>query len=192
MRCFYCKFENNKNDRYCKKCGMPLHDEKFLRCYNCGAKIKPDYIYCPDCGINLDFKKKCPECGSIININDRFCKNCGNEMYYEEEYPSTNENLDLDKEVDQYLNESDKYIDENDYEKAIDVLNKGVSILINEDLDKKEDIRLVNLYVKRAKVYKLMGKKDRAKDNFKRALIYAKTIFADNKIKEIEEELEQL
>lgn len=45
-------------------------------CYRCGGKIKPNDLYCAECGTEVG--KKCPACGSYSLLQDRYCSNCKN------------------------------------------------------------------------------------------------------------------
>ena len=47
-----------------------------MKCNNCGAEVKKDWIRCPKCMEYLN--KTCPTCNEIIDYNWRACPKCGN------------------------------------------------------------------------------------------------------------------
>lgn len=48
-------------------------------CENCGAKLKENANFCPECGTKITPKttKTCPKCGEKISDNENFCESCG-------------------------------------------------------------------------------------------------------------------
>ena len=56
-------------------------------CSYCGAKVQPDYTYCPNCGAKMEKEKElkelleCPMCKAKVNPGEEFCPSCG--YYFE-------------------------------------------------------------------------------------------------------------
>ena len=50
-----------------------------VKCTNCGAGIREDAKFCPECGTKreTDRKKFCQECGQKIDATAKFCPECG-------------------------------------------------------------------------------------------------------------------
>lgn len=48
-------------------------------CKKCGAEILPEDQFCPECGVKVIRKKRCPECGELYRVGTKFCPNCGAE-----------------------------------------------------------------------------------------------------------------
>ena len=44
-------------------------------CPGCGARVKPDYILCPNCHTRL--KQPCPSCGRALHLHWSVCPYCG-------------------------------------------------------------------------------------------------------------------
>lgn len=49
-------------------------------CKECGAQLRPEDQFCPECGAKVIKKKKCPECGEMLKAGTRFCPFCGAEV----------------------------------------------------------------------------------------------------------------
>ena len=49
-----------------------------VKCVNCGADIKPNAKFCPECGSKQS--KVCSECGAVLKTNAKFCSECGNKV----------------------------------------------------------------------------------------------------------------
>ena len=57
-------------------------------CPNCGAKIRPDMMFCASCGAKLPQQEPpkaaaqafCPSCGAPLAAGAVFCTNCGNRV----------------------------------------------------------------------------------------------------------------
>ncbi len=48
-----------------------------MTCNKCGAVIKSDDIFCPECGIRVMGVSNCPYCGGPLEPGDTFCGGCG-------------------------------------------------------------------------------------------------------------------
>ncbi|WP_407374400.1 zinc ribbon domain-containing protein [Methanobrevibacter sp.] len=51
-------------------------------CKNCGAPLNENAQFCPDCGREVEHKRKhthkfCPNCGEKIDYDENFCRHCG-------------------------------------------------------------------------------------------------------------------
>lgn len=52
---------------------------KTVTCSKCGASMKQDAKFCPECGakaVSVD-KQECPKCGAVISSKAKFCPECG-------------------------------------------------------------------------------------------------------------------
>ncbi len=204
MKCKYCGTKNEENQKYCKNCGMPLNYGKLLNCYYCGNSVNPKYNFCPECGAELKLKRKCPNCRVLVNYDDKYCKNCGKklkdvEFKQDDDLEKDDKKSESEKQEDELSTFVDECIEkglesyaDSDYEEAISWFNKGVGTIINNSLDKNEDKRLVDLYIYRGDSYKEIDEIDRAKDNYKRGLIYAQSILAVDKVEKIKEKITKL
>ncbi len=45
-----------------------------LSCASCGERIRPEFVNCPSCGVEL--KDKCPSCGIVVESHYKVCPNC--------------------------------------------------------------------------------------------------------------------
>ncbi len=46
-------------------------------CPNCSAPLLEGAVFCSQCGVRVDGKKKCPKCERLIGASDVFCAFCG-------------------------------------------------------------------------------------------------------------------
>ena len=86
--CSNCGFLIGFSDRYCKRCGTKVSDEKVkkFKCPECGNLID-NSDFCGNCGFRLTKNlfytikessvKSCPECSNKNNLDAEFCGNCG-------------------------------------------------------------------------------------------------------------------
>ncbi|TYB31143.1 MAG: hypothetical protein FXF47_05760 [Candidatus Mcinerneyibacterium aminivorans] len=79
-----------------------------------------------------------------------------------------------------------------EYEEAIEHFNEGVGTILQNNLDRNEDTRLIDLYIYRGDAFSKIGENDRARDNYKRGLIYAQSILAVEKVEKIKEKITSL
>ena len=94
--------------------------------------------------------------------------------------------------VDYAIQEAEEYYAQGNLEEAIKYCNKGVGAVIKNKFDKQEDRRLIKLYLLRGEMFQMLGEVERARDNYKRALIYAQSIFAVDEVEKIKEFLSQI
>ena len=58
---------------------MQANNSAVRKCSVCGAPMKADAMFCPNCGAKQE-KPKCPSCGAPVSENDSFCNNCGTKL----------------------------------------------------------------------------------------------------------------
>lgn len=76
--CSNCGFIVKPDDIFCINCGTKL--KSGLNCSNCGHSVNENDSYCINCGNKLIKELKCSNCGASINKDDAFCFNCGNKI----------------------------------------------------------------------------------------------------------------
>ena len=55
--------------------------ENLIKCPNCGADVKANAKFCPECGKKLtEENKKCPKCGAQVKSGAKFCPECGEKL----------------------------------------------------------------------------------------------------------------
>lgn len=91
----------------------------------------------------------------------------------------------IETEISNYLMEGGSYMAEENYQEAIKAFSKAIGTAIKNGLDKQEDRRLITLYIRRGEAFRQTGDRDRALDNYSRALKYAQTIFAVAEVEKI-------
>lgn len=94
--------------------------------------------------------------------------------------------------IDYCLKEGKALLKKEKYKEAINWFNKGVGTVIKNNFDKEEDVRLVKLYINRGDAFNYSEQIKRAKDNYKRALIYAQSILAVDEVKKIKKRLSEI
>lgn len=73
--CVNCGANIKKNAKFCPECGVKLG----FSCPNCGASIKKTSKFCPECGEKINKDKVCV-CGAKLGANAKFCPECGKEV----------------------------------------------------------------------------------------------------------------
>lgn len=58
----------------------PIQEQKHKFCSNCGAEMKINAKFCPECGQKQSSDGLCPNCGKKVNPNDKFCGGCGSKL----------------------------------------------------------------------------------------------------------------
>ena len=122
---------------YCSECGKEYESGKF--CPECGVKLQecsamlqelaPDVV-CPNCGIKVESSKFCPECGA--NLDDT-----SSVAFFE---------LNTAKEVDSYLQESEKMKGGDSIDSIPDSINEYSSLIEEANMGSTAAlIKLVNL-----------------------------------------------
>lgn len=74
VTCTKCGAEVRKNAKFCPECGQKMVSGK--TCTKCGALLKSNAKFCSECGTPCDMKKTC-ECGATLDANAKFCPECG-------------------------------------------------------------------------------------------------------------------
>ncbi|MBR7110300.1 MAG: SPFH domain-containing protein [Clostridia bacterium] len=74
VTCTKCGAEVRKNAKFCPECGQKMVSGK--TCTKCGALLKSNAKFCSECGTPCDMKKTC-ECGATLDANEKFCPECG-------------------------------------------------------------------------------------------------------------------
>ena len=97
MICKNCGHENDKDSKFCEKCGSKLEEikpvikEDLKKCPKCGFENDKDSKFCQSCGSKLEevktqFKeekkdtKACPKCGFENDKGSKFCESCGSKL----------------------------------------------------------------------------------------------------------------
>ena len=73
--CVKCGAKIKENSKFCPECGA----KQGLTCPKCGASVTSGSKFCPECGQNLNQTKKC-ECGAELKAGAKFCTNCGKKV----------------------------------------------------------------------------------------------------------------
>jgi hypothetical protein len=55
-------------------------------CPHCGFQLRPEYAFCPGCGMRLP-KMQCPACGQTIEAGWKHCGFCGYPLIEAQESP---------------------------------------------------------------------------------------------------------
>ena len=71
--CSNCGAKIRKNAKFCPECGA----KQGVNCPGCGAEVKSSSKFCPECGANLKKELKCAECGAKLKAGAKFCPECG-------------------------------------------------------------------------------------------------------------------
>jgi ribosomal protein L40E len=86
MKCNKCGLENQKQAKFCRKCGTSFGVR--LACRQCGTENPGDSSFCSVCGARLSESKKsvkgtqrkCRNCGGFNDLDASVCMVCGEEM----------------------------------------------------------------------------------------------------------------
>ncbi len=86
MRCVQCGTENQKQAKFCKKCGASPRISP--HCSRCGADNAGDSAFCTECGEKLPApqksvkgtQRKCKNCGEFNSLDAIVCVACGEEI----------------------------------------------------------------------------------------------------------------
>lgn len=74
--CNHCGAKVKENAKFCPECGQKLGNV----CPKCGTIIKANAKFCPECGENLKKATICPKCKAEIKENAKFCPECGEKI----------------------------------------------------------------------------------------------------------------
>lgn len=73
--CISCGAQIKENAKFCPDCGA----KQGLSCPNCGASVTKKAKFCPECGEKLNKEKVC-QCGVKLKPNTKFCPECGKKV----------------------------------------------------------------------------------------------------------------
>ena len=80
IKCPNCGADVKANAKFCPECGKKIEQES-KKCPNCGAEVKANAKFCPECGKKLtEENKKCPKCGAQVKSGAKFCPECGEKL----------------------------------------------------------------------------------------------------------------
>lgn len=74
MPCPHCGAMIKKDAKFCPECGKNAQSANV--CPKCGASARAGAKFCPECGTALA-AKACPKCGATIKSGAKFCPECG-------------------------------------------------------------------------------------------------------------------
>lgn len=74
--CSKCGADNDRKNKRCVSCGIPLMDEKQVECPNCHTACPANAQFCPTCGRPMSTQDVCKQCGANLN-GAKFCPQCG-------------------------------------------------------------------------------------------------------------------
>ncbi len=175
--CSACNAILEMGDQFCKNCGQPA----VAHAVNPPVKREdPAEVINQFADILLDTKTKAPDdIFDSANVDSFQQPTSAKEVTLEEAQNDPN------LFIDYCLQEGLKCMAASDFREAVNHFNKGVGVLIKNGYDKKEDRRLIQYYINRGNSFKQMNDIERAQDNFRRALMYAQSIFAVNEVESI-------
>jgi len=75
-QCANCGAEVKANAKFCPECGNTL----VKKCPKCGATVDDKAKFCAECGTKLTNKTTCPDCNTEVKANAKFCPNCGKNL----------------------------------------------------------------------------------------------------------------
>ena len=76
--CPKCGANNNKESKFCNKCGNQIIELNI--CPNCNHENALDAAFCSKCGNKLLKEKICPSCGEVNGKDASFCGKCGSKL----------------------------------------------------------------------------------------------------------------
>lgn len=74
--CPKCGADNDRKNKRCVSCGIPLLDEKQIQCPNCNNACPANVQFCPNCGRPMSTPDVCKQCGAPLG-GAKFCPQCG-------------------------------------------------------------------------------------------------------------------
>lgn len=74
--CPKCGADNDRKNKRCVSCGVPLMGEKQVECPNCHTACPANAQFCPTCGRPMSTQDVCKQCGANLN-GAKFCPQCG-------------------------------------------------------------------------------------------------------------------
>lgn len=74
--CPKCGADNDRKNKRCVSCGIPLMDEKQVSCPNCNTACSASAQFCSNCGRPMNVQDVCKQCGAKLD-GAKFCPQCG-------------------------------------------------------------------------------------------------------------------
>ncbi len=205
--CSECNRMIRNDFKFCPHCGAGIVHT--AHCASCNVLLDPGDRFCKNCGHAVTDTTKSPvfkreDPATVINQfadilldttmpppSDIF-----NSPDSSKDEPSVTQQMTKIVTAEEAQNDPNLFIDfclqeglqkmtDGDYREAVNHFNKGVGVLIKNGYDKKEDRRLIQYYINRGIAFKSLNDSERAQDNFRRALMYAQSIFAVNEVETI-------
>ena len=75
VKCYKCGAAVRSDAKFCPECGTPNVGEGKTTCPKCKAAVSAGAKFCPECGASL--KNSCPKCGAAVKASAKFCPECG-------------------------------------------------------------------------------------------------------------------
>ena len=76
VKCPKCGASVKEDAKFCPECGEKMGVET---CPKCGAKVSAGTKFCPECGAKLG-EQVCPKCGAKVKAGAKFCPECGEKL----------------------------------------------------------------------------------------------------------------
>ena len=74
--CVKCGAKIRKNAKFCPECG----ESQQPTCPKCKASVTKSTKFCPECGEKLIKEKVCAQCGAKLKATAKFCPECGEKV----------------------------------------------------------------------------------------------------------------
>ncbi len=75
VKCSKCGATIKADAKFCPECGQPNAGSGMITCAKCGATMPASAKFCPECG--QPTKAVCPKCGAEVKGGTKFCPECG-------------------------------------------------------------------------------------------------------------------
>jgi tetratricopeptide (TPR) repeat protein len=150
----------------------------FMNCKSCGAELKENIKFCPQCGIKVE-PDICPKCNAPIKAGVKFCPQCGTkvnaqgndlsptEKAGQRNPPSTpvqHKKVEVSPDditrSEELIIKGSKLIDKEKYDEALKVLNESISLNPNNYL----------AFFARGKAYESVEEYDKAISDYTEAI----------------------
>lgn len=74
--CKHCGAKIKKNAKFCPECGK----SQLELCPKCGAEVSAKAKFCSGCGEKISKEKTCPKCNAVVKKGAKFCPECGEKL----------------------------------------------------------------------------------------------------------------
>jgi membrane protease subunit (stomatin/prohibitin family) len=78
VKCAKCGAAMKADAKFCPECGARNVGDDKTECPKCGAAVRKDAKFCPECGAKIALS--CPKCGAAVKSSTKFCPECGNKL----------------------------------------------------------------------------------------------------------------